>query len=332
MDTVPRETIAKKAADTITPLTSRENAFRKNLSSNIAVITTLVTVSAYVVLYAFKVGYYSIFNIPATCIRVDLRDYLPVLVQISAISIYLVWYTIYISVDVAYKRASFQWMRICYGCLIIYMLFSMNGILNRIPGTHVIIIVFSGAIGIELLVYLLLKLRFKGFSNVKKKDEEKAIENAVSDLLLYNSIVRSGVLFLIIAVTIAPFIGRLFANNLSTFQVFSNNDKEYAVIIDYGEKVLAQESRAENRTIIIDISHYLYLSKDDISFENATYDGVNLISDDASDSQLAATGPESEESVSSLETENDNTTHLECTIPQEEIGEIGTNILIESKG
>ena len=299
MDTIPREEIVKNAANIVSPLTNYENAIRKKIVGNFAAVTTSVTIVAYVVLYAFKIGYFSVFNIPSSCIRVDLRDYLPVLVQISVVSIYLVWYTLFIKVDLAFQRAVFQWMRVCYGFLIIHLLLSMNGFLKRFSGIVELLIVFSIAAGVELLVYLFFK--WKGFSDVKKENEAKAIENAVSDLLMYNTVIRSGVFFILIAMIASPLIGKAIASNSSSFQVFSKDDKEYAVIIDYGEKVLAQEAHADNCVINIDISHYLFLSKDGISFKSTTYQEVFRL--DSFDSDYPVGTEENEQIDTALERE-----------------------------
>ena len=89
METTTKKEIASKAREKIAPITEKEDAATKAAVENIAVITTLITIGAYVVMYAYKSGYYSEFNIPAICVRISLKDYLPLLFQICSLSIYI---------------------------------------------------------------------------------------------------------------------------------------------------------------------------------------------------------------------------------------------------
>ena len=177
MDTIPEEIIVKKAREIVAPLTNQDKKLTKKLSGNLAIITTLISIFAYVVLYSFKIGYCSVFNIPFENIQVNLKDYLPALVQISSVSIYLIWYILFIKVDIAFNRAMFQWMRICYGFLIIYLLLSANGFLKHVSGILSVIIVLSISFGIEFIVFIYFKLKYKKYEDVKPEDEKKAVEN-----------------------------------------------------------------------------------------------------------------------------------------------------------
>lgn len=318
METIPREEIVKKARGIVSPLIEKENGFTKKLSGNVAVITTAVTIFAYVVLYSFKIGYYGTFNIPAKCIQIDLRDYLPVLVQISGISIYMVWYMLFIKADIALKQAMFQWYRVLYGFIIIYYLLSANDFLRSSSKIPISIIAFCAALVIELIVYFFFS--FRGFADVKKDDEKKAIENAALDLLMYHSTVRNGVFLVLITVIIAPLIGQGYAKNDSSFQVFKKDDKEYAVIVDYGERVLAQEAHTENGTLLIDISHYTFLSKEGLSFENTVFNATSLLSSlDANNPSLD--GPDKSVITLPIEEENNITVPSESALIQEETNE-----------
>lgn len=276
METIPREVIIEKAKEIISPLTVGENKTRKKLTGSFAIITTIVTIVAYVVLYSYKVGYCGVFNIPSECVRVDLRDYLPALVQLSGISMYVIWYVLYIKTDIAFRRAKFNLVRVSYGFLIIYLLFSMNGLLKNMPSYRVLLIVSSIAFSIEIVIYFFLK--FKGFKDVKKENEKIAIENAIYDLLLYNTVIRNGVLFMLFAVIIASLTGRVLARNTTSFQTFSKDDKEFAVIVDYGEKVVVQEVQIDDDQIAILTRNYSYLSKEDITFEPRVFSSCSLVS------------------------------------------------------
>ena len=276
METIPREKIVEKAKEVVAPITNEDNTLRKKLAGNFAIVTTLVTISAYVILYAFKVGYYSIYHIPAECVRVDIRDYLPALVQLAGVSINIIWYVLLVKVDIVFHRARFHWMRVLYSSLILYILAYSNGILNRMKSIWLFLIVVSIAVIIELFVFL--AFRFKGFKDVKKEDEKRAIENAASDLLLYNTVIRNGIFLIIIAVILASISGKVIAKNASTFQTFLKDDKEYAVIVDYGEKIIAQEAYIENGFIDINIDQYYFFTKDGLAFEYKEYVDSSLVS------------------------------------------------------
>ena len=147
---------------------------------------------------------------------------------------------------------------------------SVNGFLKHVSGILSVIVVLSISFGIEFIVFIYFKLKYKKYEDVKPEDEKKAVENAVSDLLIHNSVVRTGVFFLLIAVILAPLVGKAFAKNVSSFQLFTNNDKEYAVIIDYGDRIAAQEVHVENEILFIDISQYTCFAKEGISVKTTS--------------------------------------------------------------
>ena len=63
---------------------------------------------------------------------------------------------------------------------------------------------------------------------------------------------------------------------------FTYEKEQYAVIIDYSDRILAQRARTDQNTLYIDASEYCYFSKENIHFVYNTYDDV-IIMDSASD-------------------------------------------------
>ena len=58
MDTKSKKEIVAKAWDKVAPIAEKEKNATKAVIENIAVLTTMITIGAYVVMYAYKAGYY----------------------------------------------------------------------------------------------------------------------------------------------------------------------------------------------------------------------------------------------------------------------------------
>lgn len=278
MDTKSKKEIVAKAWDKVAPIAEKEKNATKAVIENIAVLTTMITIGAYVVMYAYKAGYYIEYNIPSACIRVSLKDYLPLLFQICSSSVYILWYIVASKSDQALNRIRINGYRILYGHFLIYMILSSNGIIKFFPYWLFLLITVGLSVIIELLLFFVRKARIRNKSkdrNVSIAEQGFILENTISDIFFYRYYIRTGFFILAIAVVIAPFWGRLLAKANDSFQVFQMNNDSHVVIADYEDSIMAQKALINDTNIVIDTSSYYFYPKEGIEFKNCSFKSVN---------------------------------------------------------
>ena len=280
METTTKKEIASKAREKIAPITEKEDAATKAAVENIAVITTLITIGAYVVMYAYKTGYCSEFNIPAICVRISLKDYLPLLFQICSLSIYILWYIVILRSDMALRRIKINGYRVLYGYLLIYMVLDSNRIFRFFPKFAPFPISLGLSFFIELLIF---SIRKKRSSNKEKEQTVSTAEQAfvlqdiITDTFFYRYYIRTGFFVFALAVALMPFWGRLIARANVDFQICQLNDVPYAVIMDYGDIFIAQKAKIDDTCMEIDTSKYSFFQKDGVEFEYRHFESISRV-------------------------------------------------------
>lgn len=279
MNEITRKDLVDDAQKRVTSFVEKENSAIKHAIENAAIITTLITIGSYIVMYAYKAGFYSVFNIPVMCVRVSLKDFLPMLFQISGLSIYILWYIVALKQDVILKRKRLNGYRIMYGYLIIYMILHSNGIFNLFPHNYPTYLPILFSIGLSCAMELFLNLNKppKKDKAIPKVTQKIEFEDIVTGILIYRYYIKTGFFVLAVAVTLAPFWGKLIAKSNVNYQVFDYNEKRYAVIVDYDDTIIAQRVEMGNGAMAINTSSYLYLQKNGIQFTYDKFDSVSRV-------------------------------------------------------
>lgn len=275
MEPKSREEIVEKAIKAVAPVAQREEKRIKGAIENIAIITTMITIGAYVVMYAYKVGYYMRFNIPAACVRVDLKDYLPLLLLIGSMSLCALWYIIELKSDQVLNKRGFNILRIFYGFAIVSEILRRIGIFHLVPSWAFFLISISLSVLIEGLICFIRRKK----TRTKQKEgspimQEVVFENTVHSIFIHRYYIRTGIFILALASSLGPLAGQLIAEAKKDFQMFQINEASYAVIEDYGDSVISQRAIIDGDNLSINTSSYLYSQKDGIKFEYYTFDSV----------------------------------------------------------
>ena len=283
-DTTKRDVISD-AKDRVTTFSKAADSKTKKIIECFAIITTVVTIALYVVLYAYKTGYLDVFGIPASCVKVNLVDYLPALYRICAVSIYIVWYVISKKTFEIIGSIDMEPIRVMYGYYVVLYLSEPFGIYKNLPAVFKIIIPLCVSLIVELVLYFKKKPRKnskKDSNSVSKKEYALILENTVHDLLL-SRYYNTGVFIVILAVTLAPILGRASAKNNESFQLCDVDNEAYAVIADYGDTIIAQKAKENDNQIEINTSSYTFFAKDNIEFTYNQYNNVLLVSEFSTD-------------------------------------------------
>jgi hypothetical protein len=156
------------------------------------------------------------------------------------VMIWILYYVSMIQQEKALKKRKYNLLRVMYGFSIISILISYNH-LDRFLGT-------MWRLVIPLLISVLIEL---GLYYLRRPVKRKTIdetsykmrtEDYVFDRILYSYLVRYGICFLVIAVILAEPIGRLSAKAKCDYQICFYDDKTFAVILEYDERVLVQQA------------------------------------------------------------------------------------------
>lgn len=280
MEKTTKKELSLKAREKMAPITEREHTAIKAAVENIAAITTLITIGAYVVMYAYKTGYYFEFNIPAICVRMSLRDYLPLLFQICSLSIYILWYIVTIKSDMALRRIKINGYRVLYGYLLVYMVLYSNRIFRFFPKYAPLPISFGLSFFVELLIYLIRKKKSSNKEReriVSTTEQAFVLQDIITDTFFYRYYIRTGFFVFALAVALMPFWGSLIARANVDFQICQLNDVPYAVIMDYGDSFIAQKAKIDDTCMEIDTSKYCFFQKEGVEFENRRFERISRV-------------------------------------------------------
>ncbi len=242
----------------------------KKLTKHIATILSVAAVLLLIILYAYSIGYYRVYNIPPSYFNLDLKMYLPVALQSCAFFLLFSYYYASRKKDKVLNKNRIDLVRIFWVTFAIERLFS----LNNVNGILYIVFACSIAIAIELITF---------FRRQPKKDKtisgliyHMKLENMIERNFLYSLYKRGYILVIIFLVLIAPSWGRLKAEHKVDYETVFVENQVYAIIIDYGDAVVLQSCSINNDTLTIDTSHYLYKSKEDMVISYSKYGEVIL--------------------------------------------------------
>jgi len=107
-----------EARDKTKEYEEKKNKAVGEMIKNAAAVLSVLAVVFLIILYAYYRGYYSVFNIPANYFNLDLRNYLPVAIQMCGLFIYFVHYYATIKTDKILKKRRINFLRVFLGIFI----------------------------------------------------------------------------------------------------------------------------------------------------------------------------------------------------------------------
>lgn len=272
MSSLTKQDVVIEAAEKTKGIRENERRSAKKTFENIAAIISILAIFLSIVLYAYNYGYCKVFNLPVHCVPIDLKRYLPFAINIVSMLLYILYYATHYKTDKVLEKNRINIMRIFYGFAIVLYFINYNLINNVIGTIWTFIISLTLPLIIELMLYRLKQPRKN--KPVNENEHKTLLEDSVYDMLLYNSYIKPGTFILILTVTLASPFGQLKAKAADQYQTFSCNNTLYAVVVDYDEKVLAQEAIETEKTLTIKTDYYLYIPKDTVTFSYNKYDDV----------------------------------------------------------
>ena len=266
-----------KAKEIATPIEEKSNKRRKALRENAATVISTLAISLTVILYAYNKGYARVFNIPASCIPLDLKRLVPVAIIVCGVLAYVFTYVALLRTDIALKNKRINLLRMFYGFIIVRYFLSASNIENYLGSVWSYIVPVLLSIVIELLVIYIR--RPKRIKTISKEEYSVKVENQLYNGFLYSNFFKTGLWFLVVAVILAPTFGEISTRANTDYQTCVYKDELYAVIVDYEDRVLAQKATVENQKLSICTSEYTFIPKEGTAFINTKFNSVELVSE-----------------------------------------------------
>lgn len=271
MKETTKKEVVEKAAKKMQPY--KEHS-KKTIHTFVGHAGTIISVSVIVfslILFAYNNGFCRVYHLPVTVIPINLNNLLYAAYQLCGLSYYIIAYISYIKTDniLSYKRIHF--LRLFVGVFILAWTMYINNFQNVIGGWYLLI-----ALVIPLLFELLYyhkKIRIKD-KPLSVEEGQMYLEDVINASVKRNLLISFGLIIVIVPTLISPSFGYITAKGNREYQVFAENNQQYAVIIDYSDNVLAQKAEVKNDTLVIDTSDYFFFSKDSREFIFSKYDNV----------------------------------------------------------
>lgn len=272
MAELTKNDVIDEALDKLEPIRKEGNERRKKLIENAAVIISVAVILLSIILYAFNTGYCEIFNLPPEVMSLDMTRLIPLATRICSLMVFILFYISSLKADKALQKKQFDLLRTMWGAIIVMNLLNSNG-MSEVLGKPLFFLI---SFGIPLLFELIYYLRKTPRKNKKVSDAEHAIvlEDIVRDSIFHTYYIKYGIVFFVLPLVFAPYFGRMNAQANRYYQTFTHEENHYAVIVDYSDKVLAQEVQVNGDVITIDVSDYCYYPKDGMVFTYKKYNKV----------------------------------------------------------
>ena len=268
---------AKKAKDIAAPIEEKSKQRRKTLLENAAAIISVFAIFLTVILFAYNKGFSSVFNVPVRCMPLDLKSYIPVAFIVGGILTTAFYYSALSKTEIALKKVRVNPIRILYGFIILQyflIVIHFDYYLGKIWSLLAPALI---SLAIELILFLLR--RPKKTKNISKAEYKIRVEDYIFDRVFFFQFVKTGLWVAVLAIILAPFIGKISAKANTDYEICEYNGGHYSVIVDYGERVLAQKSLEKDNTLIICTDEYTYIPKDGIVFVFKHYDSVKIVAE-----------------------------------------------------
>lgn len=263
---------ARKAAELTKPLEEEKKKKRTYLFSNAATYISIFVIVLSVVLYSYNKGYSSVYCIPVNTIPIDVKRYIPVAVQVLGVTTWILYYVSTVQQERTLKKRKYNLLRVMYGYTVLSVLMTYNNIDQFLGTIWRIAIPLVVSVVTELALFYLHKpKKSKAIDEITYKIRT---EDYVFDRILSTYLGRYGIGVLVIAVILAQPVGRLSARAKCDYQIFTCDYKTYAVIVEYDDKVLAQEIIENEDTLSIDVSSYKYIEKNGLKLIYKKYENV----------------------------------------------------------
>ncbi len=245
---------------------------RKQIFENTATIISLFSIGLTATLYSYNSGYGKVYNIPVNSLPLDLKRFIPLACYIISILFWIIYVIVETKTERLLKINKFNCVRTLYSLYICNISFSAIHLEFYINKVLCMVIALALACAFEgVLIYIRKPKKNKKISEVEYK---MGVEDNVHNRLLFSYYIKTGLFCLVIAVTIAPFFGKLQANTRVDYPIFENDGKTYAVIVENDNCFIVQKAIIEGTTLKINNILYEYCQKESIELRFYHFDTV----------------------------------------------------------
>ena len=310
VDNMTNKDAVIKAREIAAPIEEKSKKRKKLLLENAATVISMLAISLTVILYAYNKGVSRVFGIPVSCIPLDLKSFAPLALIVGGLLTYLFYYTSLFKTDVALGSKKVNPLRVFWGFLIIRYLLDESKIGNYLGTVWSYALPAIISIATEVIVYLIRRPR--KIKRISKETYGITVENHLYEGFLYSSFFKTGLIFIVIAITFSPLIGEISAKANTEYQTCVYNEEQYAIIVNYDDRVLAQRAKIVNNNLTIYTCDYIFFEKENTIFVFNKYDSVEIISDYPDESEIAT-----EQTDSLIESSAEPTDALPCSYAPE---------------
>lgn len=246
--------------------------------NNLAFYTTIITVWAYVIMYAYKSSYFFSYNIPLSNIKISLTDFLPFLFQLCLLTMFVLWYVIMGILDLSYGRkpGTLNTERVFWGTGIAVYLLSNIGFYEQTSWWFGGIITVALSLGVEIFAVHIAKPRkFNGV--VSDNSRDLALKRMVKDELFHRLFHKTGISILFVAVVFSFLVGKIVTIFKTEYELCDYHGEKYAIIIDYGESAIFQKAEIDGSQLFIETESYIYDNKEGLSISTSHFEKVIIM-------------------------------------------------------
>ena len=239
---------------------------------DIASFLSLIAIAATIALFQRNTGYCRVYNIPTEAIPLNLENYIPACVNVLCFGYYLLLYFAEMKIDSIYQTKKINPMRIFWGTIILLGILTSNNLGKYLGPIFCLIL----SISIPTVIEIVLWLRRKG-TKVREYTEttyRMRVYEHIHNYIMYKYGIKSGLIFIIVSVTLFPLLGELSAKAKTSYQICTYQNKTYAIIVEQNDEYLIQEATISDNNLKIYTGTYCYIGKKDIVLTRQTFDSV----------------------------------------------------------
>lgn len=276
MDDLTKYDAYAEAKKEVEPINEQRKIKSTKILEHTGTIITASIIVLSMILFAYNQGFCSVYKIPIYAMSLDITSLLPIAVQLFGILLYLLLYVSSIITDNITHENRYNVIRVILGFAICLYIITQNRFLVS-RGWIIILFALSVPALLELCLILFRKIKNRIGKNRKICQEEymeKKREYILFSIVPHNAKLTIGIVAVFIAFSMLA--GVLVATLKQEYQVFSNDDKTYVVIIDNNDKVLVQKATISDESLIIDTNNYYYFSKEGIEFSYVNFKKVEI--------------------------------------------------------
>lgn len=252
---------------------------RNNIIGHAGVIISASAIAMSLFLFAYNRGISEKYGIPTDLIPINLNGYFYLAFYTCMVAIYVLLYVSYFKVEKILNKHSFNIIRVITGW-VLFVSIGHHFSIGRTGRTLLISVYIIISLLIPLVIEIIsLCIRRRVYNKkhdkcITQQEKQVIIENTIQNIIIRDYLKVFGLVFVIIPTILAPFGGNITVWLKHDYQVFLDNNQQYAVIVDYSDSVVAQKAEVEDNSLAIDASKYYLFSKESREFVYSYYNDV----------------------------------------------------------